>query len=186
MKFVLIFGPPAVGKMTVGEELSKLTGLKLFHNHVTIELVAQYFDFGTPSFRYLVDLFRKEIFEEMAKSRQKGLIFTFLWALDLPSEKAYVENIMKIFTNSGADTYLVELEADLEERLRRNKTPKRLENKPSKRDLAGSEARLLEDGEKHRLNTKDGELQGENYVKINNTHLHPEEVAKMIVKKFGF
>ena len=34
---VIIFGPPAVGKMTVGSKLSKLTGLKLFHNHMTIE-----------------------------------------------------------------------------------------------------------------------------------------------------
>ncbi|GAE48204.1 hypothetical protein JCM21738_5289 [Mesobacillus boroniphilus JCM 21738] len=39
MKFVLIFGPQAVGKMTVGHELEKITELKLFHNHMTIELV---------------------------------------------------------------------------------------------------------------------------------------------------
>lgn len=39
MKFVLIFGPQAVGKMTVGQELAKITGLKLFHNHMTIDLV---------------------------------------------------------------------------------------------------------------------------------------------------
>jgi shikimate kinase len=39
MKFVLIFGPQAVGKMTVGQELAKITGLKLFHNHMTIERV---------------------------------------------------------------------------------------------------------------------------------------------------
>ncbi|MED3553043.1 hypothetical protein P4449_21750 [Cytobacillus praedii] len=38
MKFVLIFGPQAVGKMTVGQELEKITELKLFHNHMTIEL----------------------------------------------------------------------------------------------------------------------------------------------------
>ena len=35
MKFVIIFGPPAVGKMTVGYELAKFTGLKVFHNHMT-------------------------------------------------------------------------------------------------------------------------------------------------------
>lgn len=31
MKFILIFGPQAVGKMTVGQELVKITTLKLFH-----------------------------------------------------------------------------------------------------------------------------------------------------------
>ncbi len=34
MKFVHIFGPQAVGKMTVGQELVKITDLKLFHNHM--------------------------------------------------------------------------------------------------------------------------------------------------------
>ena len=48
MKFVLLFGPPAVGKMSVGRELEKITGLRLFHNHMTIELVVPFFDFGLP------------------------------------------------------------------------------------------------------------------------------------------
>ncbi|KAA1807131.1 hypothetical protein FXB61_003723 [Bacillus cereus] len=42
MKLILIFGPQAVGKMTVGQELATLTGLKLFHNHMTIDLVSQF------------------------------------------------------------------------------------------------------------------------------------------------
>lgn len=41
MKFVLIIGAGAVGKMTVGQELAKITGLKLFHNHMTIEPVIE-------------------------------------------------------------------------------------------------------------------------------------------------
>ena len=32
---VQIIGPQAVGKMTVGQELSKITGYKLFYNHMT-------------------------------------------------------------------------------------------------------------------------------------------------------
>lgn len=42
MKLVVIFGPLAVGKMTVGQELAKRTGLRLFHNHMTIDLVANF------------------------------------------------------------------------------------------------------------------------------------------------
>ena len=60
MKFILLFGPQAVGKMTIGHELEKVTDLKLFHNHMTIELVKPFFDFGTPSFHRLVNLFRNE------------------------------------------------------------------------------------------------------------------------------
>jgi len=47
MKLVIITGPHAVGKMTVGQELTKITPLKLFHNHISIELVASLMPFGT-------------------------------------------------------------------------------------------------------------------------------------------
>ncbi|AJH17331.1 Uncharacterized protein BWINRA5_03282 [Bacillus mycoides] len=47
MKFILIFGPQAVGKMTVGHELEKITDLKLFHNHMTIDFVSSFFDYST-------------------------------------------------------------------------------------------------------------------------------------------
>ena len=38
MKLVFILGDAAVGKMTVGQELMKITDLRLFHNNMTIEL----------------------------------------------------------------------------------------------------------------------------------------------------
>nr|WP_196493872.1 hypothetical protein [Ornithinibacillus caprae] len=57
MKFVLIFGPQVVGKMTVGLQLSKITGLKLFHNHLTIDLISHFFDYGTKEGKRLVSLF---------------------------------------------------------------------------------------------------------------------------------
>jgi hypothetical protein len=41
MKFVIIFGPQAVGKMTVGYELEKITDLKLFHYHGRLVLFGQ-------------------------------------------------------------------------------------------------------------------------------------------------
>ena len=45
MKLVIIFGDAAVGKMTVGQELARITGLRLFHNHVTIEAVIDVFGY---------------------------------------------------------------------------------------------------------------------------------------------
>ena len=42
-KLVLICGPQAVGKMTVCQELTKITDLKLFHNHMTIVPLVQIF-----------------------------------------------------------------------------------------------------------------------------------------------
>lgn len=184
MKFILLFGPPAVGKMSVGRELEKITGLKLFHNHMTIELVVPFFYFGTKSHNRLVGLFRREIFKEVAKSDLEGLIFTFVWAFNLKSEEKYVDKIVKVFQDVGAEIYYVELEADLKERLRRNKTAERLEHKPTKRDLESSERILLEHERDYRFNTKKNEFHRKNYLKIDNTHLSSEKVAELIKKKF--
>lgn len=89
MKLVLLFGPQAVGKMTVGEELARMTGLKLFHNHMTIELVSNFFSYGTQEGNRLVNLFRWSIFEAVAQSELEGLIFTFVWYFDSPEDWAY-------------------------------------------------------------------------------------------------
>ena len=61
MHFVFVFGPPAVGKMTVGRELASLTGYKLLHNHAPIEPLLEIFEFGSPSFGRLVNQFRRGV-----------------------------------------------------------------------------------------------------------------------------
>ena len=97
MKFIMIVGPQAVGKMTVGHELEKLTDLKLFHNHLTIELVHPFFDYGTQAGNRLVKLFRQEMFEEFAKSDLYGVIFAFVWRFDMQVDWDYVESTSAIF-----------------------------------------------------------------------------------------
>ncbi|MFD0050953.1 AAA family ATPase [Actinomycetes bacterium NPDC127524] len=185
MKFVLIFGPQAVGKMTVGQELADITDLKLFHNHMTIDLVNPFFDYGTKEGNRLVSLFRQEIFEEVSKSDLYGLIFTYVWAFDLQEDWDYVSKISAIFESRGGSVYYVELEADLEERLKRNKSPNRLEHKPTKRNIENSEADLKSSAQKYRLNSLKGEIKKGNYLKINNTNLSPKETAKIIKEEFG-
>jgi len=102
--------------MTVGTELAKLTGLKLFHNHMTIELVLNFFDWQSPQFK-LSNEFRHRIFEEVASSDLDGMIFTYVWALDVESDKHYIDKIVALFTKESAEVYFVELKANLETRL---------------------------------------------------------------------
>lgn len=78
----------------------------------------------------------------------------------------------------------MELEADLNERLERNKSPHRLEHKPTKRNIEWSENNLKKSMEKYRLNSLDGEITKPDYIIINNTNLSAEEVAKVIKEKF--
>jgi len=170
--------------MTVGHELEKMTELKLFHNHMTIELLAPFFGFSDEMWR-LVNKFRQDIFETAADSGMYGMIFTYVWGFDLQSDWNYVHNICKIIEEKDGEVCFVELEADLKERIERNKTPHRLEHKPTKRDITRSEQDLVLTMEQHRLNSFEGEIERENYIKINNTNLTAFEVAEIVKNRFN-
>ncbi len=184
-KLVVILGPLAVGKMTVGQELAKITGLKLFHNHMTIDLVSNFFSYSSQEGKYLVNLFRQEIFETVAKSTLEGIIFTFVCGFDDDTDWNYLQNIKKLFAANDSNTYFVELEADYDERFRRNKTENRLANKPTKRNLEWSENNFIKAEQNHRLNSLPGEIDESNYIRIDNTQLLPELVAKQIKEHFN-
>lgn len=185
MNFIIVFGPLAVGKMTVGQELAKITDLKLFHNHTTIEMILPYFDIGSSSFKRLVDIYRIKMFEEVAKSDLAGLIFTYVWELDSKKDCAFIDTIVKIFEQENATVCFVELEADADVRLKRNRSPNRLKHKPSKNDIALYEKELLDVDKKRILNSEEDAFKGKNHFKINNTNLNADIVAKMIVERFG-
>ena len=180
---IIITGPHAVGKMTVGQELAKITGLRLFHNHMSIELSLKLFDFGTPAYRALNETIRKTVFEQFAMGDLPGLIFTYMMDFDLQSEFDYLQGVIDLFRENGADCHVVELCADFDVRLARNKSENRLAQKESKRNLERSEAEMRHTQATHRLNSREGEiLPFERYLKIDNTNLAPDEVARTIKK----
>lgn len=76
MYVVFIHGPPASGKYTIATELSRLTGLSLFHNHLTVDLVSSLFEFGSDAFIRLRERIWLAAFEEAA-SENRPFIFTF-------------------------------------------------------------------------------------------------------------
>jgi len=184
MKLIVITGPHAVGKMTVGQQLAKKTGYKLFHNHMTIDVVSDLFDHVPEERGRLTNLFREEIFRAFAKTDAKGMIFTYMWAFEMQEDWDYIAHVEEIFREQGAETCYVELEADFDVRIERNKTENRRLNKSTKRDIEKSENlfRMIEG--KYRLNSLPEEIISERYVRINNTELDPEEVAEQIVRAF--
>lgn len=182
MKLLFLFGSGAVGKMTVGQELAKQTGLKLFHNHMTIEPVLELFGYPEPN---VIKDMRETVFENFAKTDNYGLIFTFIWAFSERSDWDYVEHVSEIFRKHNADIYYVELVADQEERLRRNVTENRLQHKASKRNIERSNQIVISDDKNYRLVSNDGEIKFDNYIKIDNTKLSPQEVVEIIKNKFN-
>ncbi len=106
MRLVFIYGPPGVGKLTVARELAALTGFKLFHNHLTVDLVGAVFSRGTPSFGRLIHRFRRDMFAEAA---QEGvdLIFTYVYAhpADEPDVRGMIEPVLAV----GGHVHFVQL-----------------------------------------------------------------------------
>ena len=163
MKLVFMIGNAAVGKMTVGQELMKITGLRLFHNHMTIEPVIEIFGQynGTA-----INKLRQVIFEEFAKTDNYGMIFTYMWAFDQQADWDYVEQVKRIFEPYGTEFYYVELVASRKVRLERNTTENRLLHKASKRNVELSNQRLASYDTRYRLESADGEISFDNYIKM--------------------
>jgi hypothetical protein len=185
MRLLLIIGPPAVGKMTVGRAVADRSTYRLFHNHHTIELLLDIFDYGTPPFTTLNSEFRRRLVEEAAASGT-DLIFSFVWSMDLEEDADFVERLVAPYAD--AEIAVVELVADLGTRLERNRTEHRLAHKKSKRDLEWSEANVRELEVGHRMVSEpDREGPGERllarwpHLVIDNTDLEPGAVAERIL-----
>ena len=182
MKLVFIFGDAAAGKMTVGQELSKITDLRLFHNHMSIEPVLEIF--GEYN-RAVVNAFREAVFEEFAKSDRYGLIFTYLFAFDCPEDWAYIKHVKEVFAPYGTEFYYVELIAPQSVRLERNRSENRLMHKPSKCELERSDALLIDADEKYRCVSDPGEIPWSNYLRIENENISAAETARRIREAFA-
>jgi hypothetical protein len=182
MKFVFLIGDAAVGKMTVGQELMKITNLRLFHNHMTIEPVLEIFgEFNGKAISRLRDV----IFEEFAASENYGMIFTYIWAFDQKSDWDAIEHVKQIFSPYNTEFYYVELVAPQEIRLQRNATENRLSQKASKRNIEISNQRLINTDITYRCVSHDGEIPFDNYIKIDNSTLSAEATAQQIKQYFN-
>ena len=189
MRLLFIFGAHAAGKMTVGQAVSRITPMKLFHNHMTIEPVIELFGAYNGA---VTERLRQVVFEEFVKTNNYGLIFTFIWAFEEPHDTEYVRRLTKLYEDAGAQVDFVELLCQQDVRLQRNRTENRLKEKASKRDVALSEARMLSTEERYRCVSEPGEVCEKlgiaplRYLRIDNTDLPPEDVAEMIVRHFGY
>lgn len=185
MKLIVIFGPAAVGKMTVGRELQKLTGFKLFHNHMVSELIYPFYGYRDPQFGRLNSEFRTRMLEEFSQSDFPGIIFTYVWALDQNDDHQEILKYMKSLRASIENVFFVELAADQGVRLVRNQSEQRLREKPSKNNFAESEGFIHYSESHYQLNSQGDFFYPERHLKIDNTRLAPEVVATLIAKELS-
>jgi len=178
---VFIFGPAAVGKMTVGQELAKLTGYKLLYNHMIVDLVTEFFPFGTPAYGRLTRSFFLQIMEAAAEERL-GLIVTFSLAFFQSDARSIIDELSAQYRERGFRACYVELAAPLETRIARNETENRRQHK--KVDWSTPE-RLREIDAWGRWNSAGDFPYPDEHLVIENSDVQADVAARMIVERFG-
>ena len=167
---LFIIGAPASGKMTIGQELSRLTDSTLFYNHQAIDFALEiYQDFTEEMWEFV----RGITFSFLGASarNQRYVILTDVIDFSNQYQLMYLKQIQNLLDNFHQEILFVELETSLEERLRRNRTENRLKHKLLKRHIEVSEREILETAETLRLNSQHQPNELHHYFKINNTSL---------------
>ncbi len=118
MKLIFLHGMPGVGKLTVARKLAELTGFKLFHNHLTVDLVLSVFEFGSQQFVELREKIWLEVFARAVDAKLPGLIFTF--AFEGTVTGSFIQSVRSAVESDGGEVLFVKLECsqgELEKRL---------------------------------------------------------------------
>jgi hypothetical protein len=170
-----LYGPPAVGKFTVAKELSKLTGYKVLHNHLIINLVLSVFEHGDPKFYKYTYKHMLELIGIAARSNVKGMIFTFVYG-NFKDDDRFVRNVVKLVNKSFGKVYFVRLYADI------SVLKRRIKNKARKKFDKPRNAKILDD-----LMMKYDLFSSISFVKqleMNTTKLNPKRAARIIKETY--
>lgn len=103
---IIVCGPQAVGKMTVAESIRDKLKYNLMINHDSIEVSNKVFGFDTPAQKEFNGIFREKVFE-IAIKHNVDLIFTYVCAFEMQTEKDYLTTLANQFTSSGGNFYFV-------------------------------------------------------------------------------
>lgn len=184
---IVIFGPEASGKMTIGKELEKYN-MKLLYNHQIIDLVGAVFnnknvgtlwEFELQHIELISDLYEK--FIRFSIDNNENLVFTITWNFDNPCIKEFFLKLQDYANRKNTKMLFVELYSSMEERLKRNKSISRLESKVCKRDVEKSDMALVDATHSFRLNSN-GEMKDfEHYLYFDNTNMQPSDVVNQII-----
>lgn len=172
MKFIFIYGPPAVGKLTVANELAKITGFKVFHNHHTFDIAHEMLGFGDKMFDLSSQL-RMVVFKAVAKENI-SIIFTMCYAKKYDDK--WIKKVFDIIEqNKGKvcpvqlitdkNTLYTRVKAASRKKFRKLKHIKHLDSLMRKHDLMS-------------------EIPRRKSLKINNTKISPKKAAQMIKKHY--
>jgi AAA domain len=114
-RLVFLYGPPAVGKLTVARAIADRLPFKILHNHVTIDAVTEVLPFGSDTFWRVVGRFRRDLVAAAAEEHI-DLIYTYVFA---PGDEQHVADIVSPYEKAGGAVSFVQLLAPREVLLQR-------------------------------------------------------------------
>ncbi len=183
MKLLFLIGAPSVGKMTVGQELAKITPMKLFHLHMVSEPMTKLL--GRYSSRAVSGAIRL-VLEEYARTENYGLIYPYTWLFDSPGDRQFIRSITDLYRESGAQVAFAELIARRETRLARCRTENRLRCKPSLADVEKAEKELVRLDLNHTLVSRPGQEPDQPWLRLHTDDLTAAETARIIADHFEY
>lgn len=171
MKLIVIYGAPATGKYTVGTELSRLTDFKLFHNHLSIDYVRPFLEFGTEEFWRVTGKVRHVLIAGAARAGV-DLIKTFVYGKG--DDDIYFAKTIAAAEENGGEVHLVLLICDKEERRKRigNESRRQLKKLTDPNSVDSSKFVM------------DQTYEGRETLVIDTTHLPPQETARKIIEYY--
>jgi predicted kinase len=172
MNLVYIYGPPASGKLTIAKELSKLTSYKIFHNHLTIDLVESVIPNTNKNFWNYINNFRYEMISILLKEKINA-IFTSVFDSRYPQN---FNRIVKLVEENKGKIYFVQLSPSKAALLKRVKEENRKEY--------GKLTSIKKMKEGFKLFPIYAQFKHNNHLQINNSDISPKKVAQQIKTYF--
>jgi hypothetical protein len=174
MKLFFLYGLPGTGKLTIARELAELTGIKLFHNHLTVDLLLSVFEFGSKPFVKLRESIWHSVFEEAAATLP-AMIFTF--NPENSVRQSFVQKTIEEVTSRGGEVFFVEVVCDPAELELRMDTTERRNHKKL--------VSLALFQKLHAEGAFDSPKMPKPHLTLNSTRTSPSENARMIAARFS-
>lgn len=175
MQLVFLYGPPAVGKYTLGVELAARTGFRLFHNHLTVNLVSAVFERDSEVWLRLLRGVRHDILTEAVR-HDVSLVMTGVFSGTSEHAEAWRTMLEPVHAEGGR-VHFVQLTCERDELFRRISCDSR--RALDKLIDPGRLADLLD-----RFDMVSPAPFGQ-HLRLDVTHVAPSESATQIIQHYG-
>lgn len=125
MKLVILYGPPAAGKLTIAQNLAKIADIHVFDNHQVIDIIEPIVTRQYPDFANLVYQTQRNIIEAAVKANQANIVITFPYASNLERDVEFITEVVASSRMLGAEAYPIFLKCSNATLLKRAVEPSR-------------------------------------------------------------